>query len=86
MVARATSGCDPTRVPSCVFAMSNTTCTGSYFCKHPARNVRLLFHAQAGWWGTPGKEEARMGNKAWMLVWAGVFVSAVLCVYAVVWN
>ena len=34
----------------------------------------------------PGKEEARMGNKAWMLVWAGVFVSTVLCVYAVVWN
>jgi hypothetical protein len=34
----------------------------------------------------PGKEEALMGNKAWMLVWAGVFVSAVLCVYAAVWN
>jgi hypothetical protein len=36
--------------------------------------------------GTAGKEEALMGNKAWMLVWAGVLVSSVLCVYAAVWN
>jgi hypothetical protein len=36
--------------------------------------------------GTPRKEEALMGNKAWMLVWAGVFVSSVLCVYGAVWN
>jgi hypothetical protein len=35
---------------------------------------------------TRGKEEATMGYKAWMLVWAGVAVSAVLCVYAAVWN
>jgi len=27
-----------------------------------------------------------MGNKAWMLVWIGITVSAVLCVYAAVWN
>jgi hypothetical protein len=43
-------------------------------------------HAQAGRLGTPGKEEATMGNKAWILVWLGVAVSAVLCVYAAVWN
>jgi hypothetical protein len=37
--------------------------------------------------GNPGKEEeATMGKKAWMLVWAGVSVSAVLCVYGAVWN
>jgi hypothetical protein len=59
---------------------------GAYFCKHLARRVRLLLHAQAGQSGTPGKEEARMGSKAWMLVWAGVLVSSVLCVYAAVWN
>jgi hypothetical protein len=34
----------------------------------------------------PGKESATMGNKAWMLVWVGISVSAVLCVYAAVWN
>jgi hypothetical protein len=34
----------------------------------------------------PGKEEATMGYKGWMLVWVGVTVSAVLCVYAAVWN
>jgi hypothetical protein len=27
-----------------------------------------------------------IGNKAWMLLWAGVAVFAVLCVYAAVWN
>jgi hypothetical protein len=27
-----------------------------------------------------------VGNKGWMLVWAGVSVLAVLCVYAAVWN
>jgi hypothetical protein len=32
------------------------------------------------------KEETTMGNKAWMLVWAGVSAFAVLCVYAAVWN
>jgi hypothetical protein len=36
--------------------------------------------------GIPGKEIATMGNKAWMLVWVGISVSAVLCVYAAVWN
>jgi hypothetical protein len=35
---------------------------------------------------THGKEEALMGRKAWMLVWAGVFVSSVLCVYGAVFN
>ncbi len=30
--------------------------------------------------------DATIGNKAWMLVWAGVSVFAVLCVYAAVWN
>ena len=29
---------------------------------------------------------ATLGNKGWMLVWAGVSVLAVLCVYAAVWN
>jgi hypothetical protein len=33
-----------------------------------------------------GKRNDTMGNKAWMLVWAGVAVSAVLCVYAAVVN
>jgi hypothetical protein len=33
-----------------------------------------------------GRKKATMGNKAWMLVWLGVAVSAVLCVYAAVWN
>jgi hypothetical protein len=37
-------------------------------------------------YGAPGKEESSMGNKAWMLVWVGVAVSAVLCVYAAVVN
>ena len=27
-----------------------------------------------------------VGNKGWMLVWAGISVLAVLCVYAAVWN
>jgi hypothetical protein len=27
-----------------------------------------------------------VGKKGWMLVWAGVSVFAVLCVYAAVWN
>jgi hypothetical protein len=27
-----------------------------------------------------------LGNKGWILVWAGVSVFAVLCVYAAVWN
>jgi hypothetical protein len=27
-----------------------------------------------------------VGNKGWMLVWAGVSVFAVLCVYGAVWN
>jgi len=27
-----------------------------------------------------------MGYKSWMLVWTGVTVSAVLCIYAAVWN
>ncbi len=27
-----------------------------------------------------------IGNKGWMLIWAGVSVFAVLCVYAAVWN
>lgn len=27
-----------------------------------------------------------LGNKGWMLLWAGVSVFAVLCVYAAVWN
>jgi hypothetical protein len=27
-----------------------------------------------------------LGNKAWILVWAGVSVFAALCVYAAVWN
>jgi hypothetical protein len=36
--------------------------------------------------GAAGKEKALMGKKAWMLVWAGVFVSSVLCVYGVVAN
>jgi len=27
-----------------------------------------------------------MGTKAWMLVWAGISVSVVLCVYGAVWN
>jgi hypothetical protein len=31
-------------------------------------------------------EEAAIGDKAWMLVWAGVAVFAVLCVYAAVSN
>ena len=31
-------------------------------------------------------EEVTIGPKAWMLVWAGVAVFAVLCVYAAVWN
>jgi hypothetical protein len=59
---------------------------GAYFCKQLASRVRLLLHAQAGRLGTPGKAEAQMGNKAWMLVWIGVLVSSVLCVYAAVWN
>jgi hypothetical protein len=46
----------------------------------------LLLDAQAGGWATRGKEEAQMGSKAWMLVWVGVLVSSVLCVYAAVWN
>ena len=29
---------------------------------------------------------ATLGNKSWMLVWAGVSAFAVLCVYAAVWN
>jgi hypothetical protein len=36
--------------------------------------------------GAPGKEEARMGNKAWMLLWAGIFAFSVLCVYGAVRN
>jgi hypothetical protein len=32
------------------------------------------------------EESTAIGNKAWMLVWAGVAVFAVLCVYAAVWN
>jgi hypothetical protein len=46
-------------------------------------------HAQAGDFGTPRKEDGTMvtvGNKGWMLVWAGVSVFGVLCVYAAVWN
>jgi hypothetical protein len=35
---------------------------------------------------TIGSEAAKIGTKAWMLVWAGVFVFALLCVYAAVWN
>ena len=31
-------------------------------------------------------EETTIGTKAWTLVWAGVAVFAVLCVYAAVWN
>lgn len=27
-----------------------------------------------------------LGNKGWMLMWAGVAVFAVLCVYGAVWN
>ena len=27
-----------------------------------------------------------LGNKGWMLMWAGVSVFAVLCVYTAVWN
>jgi hypothetical protein len=35
----------------------------------------------------PGKEETHlMGKKAWMLTWAGIFVSSILCVYAAIWN
>ena len=60
--------------------------SAAYFCKHLARKVRLLLHAQAGRLGASGKEEPLMGNKAWVLVWAGVLVSAVLCVYGVVAN
>jgi hypothetical protein len=29
---------------------------------------------------------ATIGNKGWMLIWAGVSVFALLCVYAVVSN
>jgi hypothetical protein len=39
--------------------------------------------------GTPGKEDGTMvtiSNKGWMLMWAGVAVFAVLCVYAAVTN
>jgi hypothetical protein len=36
--------------------------------------------------GAAGKDEALMGKKAWTLVWAGIFVSAVFCVYGAVWN
>jgi hypothetical protein len=36
--------------------------------------------------GTPRKEEALMGNKAWMLVWGGILVSSVLCVYGAIFN
>jgi hypothetical protein len=35
---------------------------------------------------TMDSEEVTIGNKAWMLLWAGVSVFAVLCVYAAVWN
>jgi len=45
-------------------------------------------HAQAGI-GTSGKENGSMetiGSKGWMLMWAGVAVFAVLCVYAAVSN
>lgn len=31
-------------------------------------------------------EAATIGTKAWMLVWAGVFVFALLCVYAAALN
>jgi len=27
-----------------------------------------------------------IGNKGWMLMWAGVAAFAVLCVYAAIWN
>jgi hypothetical protein len=43
----------------------------------------------SGRFGAPGKEDGTMvtvGKKGWMLVWAGVSVFAVLCVYAAVWN
>jgi hypothetical protein len=31
-------------------------------------------------------EGTTMGYKSWMLVWTGVAVSAVFCIYAAVWN
>jgi hypothetical protein len=39
--------------------------------------------------GPPGKEDGTMetiSSKGWMLMWAGVAVFAVLCVYAAVTN
>jgi hypothetical protein len=58
---------------------------GAYFCKHlqgklacESTHKRRL--------AISGKEQEDMGYKGWMLVWAGVSVSAVLCVYAAVWN
>jgi hypothetical protein len=46
-------------------------------------------HAQAGDLAPLERKNGTMttvGNKGWMLVWAGVSVFAVLCVYAAVWN
>ena len=43
----------------------------------------------SGRFDTPERKKGTMatvGNKGWMLVWAGVSVFAVLCVYAAVSN
>jgi hypothetical protein len=61
----------------------------AYFCKHLPPGDKLVNARTSGQFGTPGKEDgpmATIGNKGWMLMWAGVSVFAVLCVYAAVSN
>ena len=69
---------------------SEFTATGIFFARTFASTCRVKLACEythkPGDLAPPGKEEATMGNKAWMLVWVGVSVSAVLCVYAAVWN
>jgi hypothetical protein len=63
----------------------------AYFCKHPSERIACerthkRDSAPMEEEATMDSEEVTIGNKAWMLLWAGVSVFAVLCVYAAVWN
>jgi hypothetical protein len=77
--------------------LSKTCAGGSADLLQPGLRGRVLLQASgaygslvtsrtSGVVGAPGKDEARMGQKAWMLLWGGVFVFAVLCVYGAVRN